>query len=432
MVCLRNLKMQGKTPKMSCNQIKALIIAICFLPLPAYAEMNDTTLITKAEAGDAVSQIELIKNYTFGYGGARKNDAEAIKWLNIVIQNKNCSLVCNQAYVQLGRRYELGEGFPQDYTKAIEYYKIASSKNFPMGARLAHLYAEGKGTAQNYEEAYYQISTVVGKNELGDNNDFKNKLKSLISPAKAKEIDARVEKEREASKNAYTQHTYANPIASIAVNINSESMSSADKNGLELLKLAALPSKPDGLSLAKQYIEAGAKLNIKDSSGETPLIAAVKSGKLDLVEILINAGVDLNESSANGMSPLAWAVNYNQADIVDMLLKHKANPQQIDAVGLFPLSLAASKGNVRMIKSLVSNGADINFHGIDNKEYTPLIEATILGKVEAVQCLISLGADINITMDKDKYGNGNTNALFFAHKYKQEQIVRILEAAGSK
>lgn len=77
-------------------------------------------------------------------------------------------------------------------------------------------------------------------------------------------------------------------------------------------------------------------------------------------------------------------------------------------------------------------GADINFHGIDNKEYTPLIEATILGKVEAVQCLISLGADINITMDKDKYGNGNTNALFFAHKYKQEQIVRILEAAGSK
>jgi len=301
-----------------------------------------------------------------------------------------------------------------------------------MGARLAHLYAEGMGVDQNYEEAYYWISTVVGRSETSENNDFKNKLKLMIPPTRAEEIDVRVKKEQEALINAYIQRTYANPLAGMAANINSKSMSSADMNGLELLKLAALQSKPDDLSLAKQYINAGAKLNVKDTAGETTLITAVKSGKLDLAEILINAGADLNESSANGMSPLAWAVNYNQARIVDMLLKHKANPQQTDAVGEFPLLNAAQKGNVGIIESLIKNGADINFHGADNKHDTALIAATISGQEKTVQHLISLGADVNIAKNGDMYGTNNANALFFARQYKREQIIKILEAAGSK
>lgn len=416
---------------MSCDGIKALIITLCFFPFPAYAEMYDKTLLPRAEAGDAVAQLELVKNYTHGYSGAEKDDAEAIKWLNVIIQNKNCSSICDRAYVELGRRYELGEGVAQDYKKAIEYYKIASSKNFRMGRRLAHLYAEGKGADQSYAEAYYWISTVVGINETSENNDFKNKLRVLVPSAKVKEIDASIAKEREVFMQQGTQR---DPLLSLIANVNPDSMSTADKNGLELFKLTIYPIKSDNISLAKKYIDAGAKLNLKDNKGVTTLIAAAKGGNVDFVNLLINAGADTNESSSNGMSPLAWAVASDQVNVVDILLKHKANPQQTDAVGNFPLLAAAEKGNLQIVKLLVSNGADINFHGADNTEYTPLIAAAIAGKAEAVQYLISLGADVNIAMDRDKYGSGDANAdaLFFARKYNHQKVVDVLQAAGAK
>jgi TPR repeat protein len=55
---------------------------------------------------------------------------------------------------QLGERYLLGRGVPQDDSKAFYYFSQAD--NDPRAQNeLAYMYAAGKGTTQNYNKAFY-------------------------------------------------------------------------------------------------------------------------------------------------------------------------------------------------------------------------------------------------------------------------------------
>ena len=60
-----------------------------------------------------------------------------------------------QIEFSLGLMYEIGkQGFPQDDRQAVEWYRRASARNFADAqARLAYLYAAGRGVEQNQMEA---------------------------------------------------------------------------------------------------------------------------------------------------------------------------------------------------------------------------------------------------------------------------------------
>ncbi len=87
------------------------------------------------------------------------------------------------------------------------------------------------------------------------------------------------------------------------------------------------------------------------------------------------------------------------------------------------LNRASSKGDLSMVKKLISEGADIN--ATDNSGRTALVEAAWAGHNAIVKFLIEKGADIN-TGDKAGY-----TALMRASEEGRDAIVATLVQKGA-
>ena len=83
------------------------------LPLAALREL--------AEAGDLDAQTELGERYQGGYGGVRRDCAEAARWYHLSAEQGHA---LGQAY--LGFMYSNGRGVQQDYREAVRWYASPS------------------------------------------------------------------------------------------------------------------------------------------------------------------------------------------------------------------------------------------------------------------------------------------------------------------
>jgi ankyrin repeat protein len=69
-----------------------------------------------------------------------------------------------------------------------------------------------------------------------------------------------------------------------------------------LILAAALPS-----TYVKRLIEVGANVNARNSAGQTPLMEAVRAGKVENVNLLVAAGAVVDAVGSNGKKPLRLA-----------------------------------------------------------------------------------------------------------------------------
>ncbi len=72
----------------------------------------------------------------------------------------------------LGRMYYDGKGVPQDYTKALKWFRMAAVQgNAEAQFFLGTMYGSGKGVSQNYIKAYvwFNLSAAQG-NEFAKKN----------------------------------------------------------------------------------------------------------------------------------------------------------------------------------------------------------------------------------------------------------------------
>ncbi|HTX72841.1 MAG TPA: ankyrin repeat domain-containing protein [Rectinemataceae bacterium] len=152
------------------------------------------------------------------------------------------------------------------------------------------------------------------------------------------------------------------------------------KRGTEVLKAVLQPqtvnrSDPDGRSCLRIIVESkpspeavelaiavGAKVDIRDRYADTVLIAALRSGNLDLAARLVKAGADLFARNRDGDSPATLLLAMG-----DDALKAITTISGIgvaDALGNTLLHYAAIAGNAKAVTWLLGAGADRSLRNI--------------------------------------------------------------------
>jgi NAD(P)-dependent dehydrogenase (short-subunit alcohol dehydrogenase family) len=88
------------------------------------------------------------------------------------------------------------------------------------------------------------------------------------------------------------------------------------------------------LEAARDLIEAGADLNVRESSGgSSPLITAAIFGQTEAAKALIEAGADLDQQNNDGSTALITAAFFARADIVEALLAAGADKSIRNSAG---------------------------------------------------------------------------------------------------
>ena len=120
-------------------------------------------------------------------------------------------------------------------------------------------------------------------------------------------------------------------------------------------------------------------------------------------------------------SPLLVAVMYDQPDVVPLLLEKGADVNEKLKVGRFKgetaLILAATLGHIRTAEKLLELGADVN---LDDDGWRPLCGAVRKGNMEMIKFLISKGADHTL---KDSFG---LTMVELANKFKHDEVKEYL------
>jgi ankyrin repeat protein len=152
--------------------------------------------------------------------------------------------------------------------------------------------------------------------------------------------------------------------------------------------LAALRGAFDSVLI---LLKAGAKLNLKDKEGQTPLMFAVwgsNDSTPGIVRALIKAGARVNDVDKTGQSVLMFAAKYASPDILQMLIAARARLDARDKQGQTALMFAIQSSKPQKLENvrfLLKSGANVNFK--DNEGISPLQLARKLGQGEIVKLL---------------------------------------------
>lgn len=96
--------------------------------------------------------------------------------------------------------------------------------------------------------------------------------------------------------------------------------------GLTLLGLSCMLSN---ISISKILIEHGADVNGYQTPYLEhfifPLLEAIKSDKIELIELLLNHGAKIDIEDKEGNTPISLAHDLNKSNIVELLLKYNKN-----------------------------------------------------------------------------------------------------------
>ncbi len=113
----------------------------------------------------------------------------------------------------------------------------------------------------------------------------------------------------------------------------------------------------------KILIDKGADMSVIDVNGLTPLIWAAGIGKPETVAVLLtaNPNLDLNvKDGVTGDSALMRAVRSGKLESVRLLINRHADVNSVNKQGYTPIQLAALSGTTEKAKLLIEAGAELN------------------------------------------------------------------------
>jgi len=157
-----------------------------------------------------------------------------------------------------------------------------------------------------------------------------------------------------------------------------------DPNGEPMLVVA---SRAGWEPTVDVLLKAGAKVDAKNTFGDTAIMVASLNGHLVLVKKLFARGAQINPA---GWTPLAYAATNGQTDVVRYLLDVGANINAASANGTTPLMMAVRGGHIGTVDLLLAKGADPNLR--NQNDATALAWATRGGFDSIEKSLLKQGA----------------------------------------
>jgi len=153
------------------------------------------------------------------------------------------------------------------------------------------------------------------------------------------------------------------------------------------------------LAIRKMLLDAGAKVNqTTDKRGRTALHKDAITGNNRAVQLLLDRGAKVDVRDNDGKTPLLDAVYSAQIETVKILLQAGADIKARDKRGNTVLHIVkygfSGEDVVPVAKLLVEHGADIN--AVSDAEGTTLSHAMSLKKKGLAEFLLKRGVDINI------------------------------------
>jgi ankyrin repeat protein len=155
-------------------------------------------------------------------------------------------------------------------------------------------------------------------------------------------------------------------------------------------------------------LKAGADVAAAHPDGETPLMAASRTGHMNAVTLLLEAGANANTADAYQQeTPLMWAAAEGHVDVVNTLLKAGADPDRKAHItgiderkhgdhptgGFTALMFATRNGHDAVASALMKGGADPKVTNGDG--LTASMVAIVNDRFDLAKKLIDLGADAN-------------------------------------
>ena len=189
-----------KTMQKKCLAVCLSLFVLPYMLLSAESSSNsDCFLKTKKEAeqGKAFAQYNLGFMYSTGEG-VPQDYGKACEWYQKSAEQGNAKAQCN-----LGNMYDKGYGVPKDKGKALNWYLKAAEQWFAEAQyNLGVLYSAGDGVPQDYGKAYswYSVAATFGYDGAKEKRD---KVAEKLSPedllkaqAMATEIFERIHKKK--------------------------------------------------------------------------------------------------------------------------------------------------------------------------------------------------------------------------------------------
>ncbi len=171
----------------------------------------------------------------------------------------------------------------------------------------------------------------------------------------------------------------------------------------------------------KELLSRGVDVNAVGEHGETPLLAAVNSGKIDIVALLLAHGANLEARNFQESTPLILACQYGHATISAMLVEMGADLSVRDFNGYDSLMIAAARGHDLVVRQLLFFGADTtltNKHG-----NTALNLAMYSGHSNVVTTLLEKGDPKQLIIENKE----GLDALSFAKQLDNPAIIDIVK-----
>lgn len=225
-------------------------------------------------------------------------------------------------------------------------------------------------------------------------------------------------------------------------------------------------------------IAAGAKVNAEESSrGQTALMWAAYHGNADAVRLLLEAGANLRartdsanhgggrpersgppgamDAAPTGFSPLLFAIRAGRLDAVRVLLDGGADPNDTLSAGQSTLVVAAANAHWDVADLLLDRGANPNLAGAGWNALHQLVRARRMtnvgaeipspiptGNVDSLDVarkMIARGVDVNARMSKNGLRDGQRNrllrlgatAFFLAARSVDVEMMQLLLSTGA-